>query len=473
MALAIPGNVGVGLLFVALLGSLSDATVSVCTVAAPDAQSSWPFDVASDSWHSCHSTNGKTNDMGRRPQMCLNDLASVRIEVTPGKKECLVAHAKECKIPMRDFVSLDYDFSISSCMGIWAAPLWMTPDKWQWGDFSGEIDTLEFCPRDSIHLNFAGFPRQIKTSLDINDSEGHVTTRKDSSGIVTISHCTLAEAAGNNGQCKSPIYTDCNDCRKSSNTFACWCSGTENIYSSGACQNGGNCQYTLVSDIWNGVWGDVGFEHCMSAVPGINLQKKMANVNSLCKFSIENILLRGGGPNGALRWGPGTPSRCEVLTVSPRSPTTTTQHPATTTDASNPKWVVTTSNAIATTTRVIQGNAEGASVESTSFVEHSRIPFLWILIGVSVVAVILILGFYALRAVDQSAANPSLPYNTAFPDRQHNMNSWSKRSKKEAVAVAQKETRGRGTGGGIELVAGATGHSNATATITKHVTVTV
>ena len=87
--------------------------------------------------------------------------------------------------------------------------------------------------------------------------------------------------------------------------------------------------------------------------------------------------------------------------------------------------------------------------------------------------VILILGFYALRAVDQSAANPSLPYNTAFPDMQHNMNSWSKRSKKEAVAVAQKETRGRGTGGGIELVAGATGHSNATATITKHVTVTV
>ena len=138
-----------------------------------------------------------------------------------------------------------------------------------------------------------------------------------------------------------------------------------------------------------------------------------------------------------------------------------------------PDSPLTTSDAIATTTRVIQGNAEGASVESTSFVEHSRIPFLWILIGVSVVAVIFILGFYALRAVDRSAANPSLPYNTAFPDMQHNMNSWSKRSKKEAVAVAQKETRGRGTGGGIELVAGATGHSNATATITKHVTVTV
>ena len=97
MALAIPGNVGVGLLFVALLGSLSDATVSVCTVAAPDAQSSWPFDVASDSWHSCHSTNGKTNDMGRRPQMCLNDLTIIGKDDTSANFQSVSA-----------FISLSY-----------------------------------------------------------------------------------------------------------------------------------------------------------------------------------------------------------------------------------------------------------------------------------------------------------------------------------------------------------------------------
>ena len=86
---------------------------------------------------------------------------SVRIEVTAGEAECLVATAAECKIPMHDFVALDYDVAIDSCLGVWAAPLWMTPDKWQWGPGSGEIDSLEFCSRDSVHLNFAGGGHQL------------------------------------------------------------------------------------------------------------------------------------------------------------------------------------------------------------------------------------------------------------------------------------------------------------------------
>jgi hypothetical protein len=121
---------------------------SVCAPAIADA--SWPFNTDVKSWYSCASSAGKVNDLGTTPHMCAGDPASVRIGVSQGKAECLVASAPECKIPMHDFVALDYDFTISKCDGIWAAPQWMTPHQWQWGAGSGEIDSLEFCmPRDS------------------------------------------------------------------------------------------------------------------------------------------------------------------------------------------------------------------------------------------------------------------------------------------------------------------------------------
>ena len=131
----------------------------------------------------------------------------------------MVATAAECKIPMHDFVALDYDVAIDSCLGVWAAPLWMTPDKWQWGPGSGEIDSLEFCSRDSVHLNFAGGGHQLQSNISIENGESHVTVRKDMAGIVTISTCTRAMAVANGGQCERPVYTDCNSCLWGKNKF--------------------------------------------------------------------------------------------------------------------------------------------------------------------------------------------------------------------------------------------------------------
>jgi hypothetical protein len=72
---------------------------------------------------------------------------------------------------MHDFQSLDYDFDIDGCNGVWAAPLWMTPDTWQWDAGSGEIDSLEFCARDGVYMNFAGGGHQVLSiSLSINPS---------------------------------------------------------------------------------------------------------------------------------------------------------------------------------------------------------------------------------------------------------------------------------------------------------------
>ena len=89
---------------------------SVCAAAA--ASDDWPFNVDANSWFSCASSAGKTNDMGNTPQMCDGDPSSVRIEVTRGKAECLVAHASDCKIDMHAFESLDYDFALDGCNGM-------------------------------------------------------------------------------------------------------------------------------------------------------------------------------------------------------------------------------------------------------------------------------------------------------------------------------------------------------------------
>jgi hypothetical protein len=283
---------------------------------------SWPFTVNPGTHPSCASSSGGVNDMGNVPTQCDGDPASVRIEVTPGAAECLVANVFDCKIPMYDFVSLDFDFDIDGCNGVWAAPLWMTPDTWQWGPGSGEIDGMEFCWRDAINLNFAGGGHQISLPADqfsIDSSAGHITVRKDNTGIVTITACTKQEASADpNGQCSQPVYNNCAECMDGGNTYACWCNeGTNppNIYGSGGCMNGGDCMWTLVSDLWNGVTGDEGYQACMIEVPGV-VGAGQPNYNTQCKTSVQKIKLRGGGPNQSLQWGVGSPAHCSVFTPS-------------------------------------------------------------------------------------------------------------------------------------------------------------
>lgn len=196
-----------------------------------------------NSSYSCISSAGGVNDLGNIPSQCEGDPTSVRIQITPGKAECLVAESYNCKIPMHDFIALDYDFDVDSCMGIWAAPLWMTPDTWQWGGGSGEIDSLEFCARDAIHMNFAGGGHQVELNpaqFNIDSSSGHVTVRKDEEGIITVVTCSH-EDISDDDQCNAPMYSDCDDCMNEGNDYACWCNAPDNIYGSGGCQNNTVC----------------------------------------------------------------------------------------------------------------------------------------------------------------------------------------------------------------------------------------
>ena len=119
---------------------------AVCTPSS-NPSSLWPYDVSKGSSPSCASTNGGTNNLGTAPQMCKNDPTSIRLETSQGKAECLVATLMDCKIPIHDFVSLDYDFHVADCLGFWGCPLWMTPDVWQWGkcSFLGIYHCLIIC----------------------------------------------------------------------------------------------------------------------------------------------------------------------------------------------------------------------------------------------------------------------------------------------------------------------------------------
>ena len=326
-------------MFILLLLLTTVHSATICTPATN--QNNWAFQTDKNPNYSCASSAGATNDLGSAPQQCVNDPASVRIQVSQNKAECLIAKSSACKIPMRDFISLDYNFHISNCNGIWAAPLWMTPDKWQWDGGSGEIDSEEFCSRDSIHLNFAGGGHQTKLDpklFSINDSEGHITVRKDAAGIVTIVACTSAVAQANQGQCNIPVYKGCTECTNSNNTYGCWCNpATNNIYGSGGCakSGGGDCMWTLVSDAWNGVSGDAGYAGCMTAVPELNLAKGKPYLKSKCMISVEQITLRGSGRNESLQFGQGSPSYCNALTTSPGSTETFTSTSTSTSTEAN------------------------------------------------------------------------------------------------------------------------------------------
>ena len=293
----------------------------------------WPFSVGNMSHPSCQSENGGVNDMGNVPEMCDDDLASVRISVRRGKAECMLAQAKECKIPMYDFKSLNYDWTTSRCSGVWAAPLWMSPDTWQWGPGSGEIDGSEFCMRRKMQMNFAGGGHEVEIDkFNINEAWGHTTIRKDDAGIITATTCTASEAEANGGECFKPKYKNCKDCewgeRGSDKEYACWCNEDPNqkqvnIYGSGGCSEGANCEWTLLSDVWNGVGGDQSYEGCMGEIPELGVDQNEPNYNSHCEFSVENILVKGHGLNGALQWGKGSPSYCRHLTVKNKLATVT------------------------------------------------------------------------------------------------------------------------------------------------------
>lgn len=132
----------------------SEIDISACRSAEDQSLWLWTAPTLPDGHPSCHSASGGVNDMGNRPTMCAGDPTSVRLEMRPNLAECLFATTTNCEILMRNFRSLDYDFfAESDCRGLWTAPLWISPNLWQFpAESSGEIDSSESCQRTLLRI---------------------------------------------------------------------------------------------------------------------------------------------------------------------------------------------------------------------------------------------------------------------------------------------------------------------------------
>lgn len=78
--------------------------------------------------------------------------------------------------------------------------------------------------------------------------------------------------------------------------------GMASIYDAAGCDpaKGGNCIYSLVSDIWNGTAYDGGGAFC-------NNNKGRPGEGHACKYSIRNVVFRGRNGNPVV-WGPAADS---------------------------------------------------------------------------------------------------------------------------------------------------------------------
>jgi hypothetical protein len=200
-------------------------------------------------------------------EMCEGDPTSVVIR-SSGQPQCLSTQMPDCKFNMRSIDQLDFDVNMLGCRGTWAAPLWMSPNRWLGGGDSGEIDMLENCPTDALWSNFAGGGDQVSWAFANTDSfSGHTSMwkRADDDGVVSIyvQTCDASEVDGT-GSCA----------RTSDAAYL------RDIYGKNGCNNGGDCVYTLISDIWNGVSGDAGYQSCANG---------QTHPSSGCSVSVTNI----------------------------------------------------------------------------------------------------------------------------------------------------------------------------------------
>lgn len=211
-------------------------------------------------------------------QMCEGDPTSIVLQAS-GQAECL-ASKMDCPFNMHDLDQLDFDVDMVGCEGTWAAPLWMSPNHWEGGGWSGEIDMLENCPWDQVRSNFAGASDNSKQV----SWTGAVGTGAVGTGDDFKAHTTLWKQDDGNGvmsiHVKACHQSEVNSDGTCPQDGAAYLS---DIYGKNGCSKG-DCVYHMISDIWNGQDGDGGWVGCTG---------RSTNFGSQCKFSVTNIRSKG------------------------------------------------------------------------------------------------------------------------------------------------------------------------------------
>lgn len=220
----------------------------------------WVWTPATSNSYSCTSPSVDSS----KPKMCDNDPTSIVLQVTDAP-ECLVAYASDCEMSAYDITRIEADIDMVDCYGTWAAPLWLTPDYWNGGGSSGEIDMIEMCPETEVCANFAGGGSPLcYSNIDPDAWHGHMTFVKSSSGDVIVMLCDGEDSC-------TGVDTA---------TYSNW-------YDTNACTNGQDCMFKMVSDIWIGTSGDDGYTYC---------SKGTYDASSTCATSVRNIKVTSSTP---------------------------------------------------------------------------------------------------------------------------------------------------------------------------------
>lgn len=241
-----------------------NSTGSICNgkaVVSPDAE--WIWSTTATPSPSCSYPSVVNN-----ARACEGDPTSIVLEAS-GNSECLASKMEACPFSMYDLDQLDFDVQMINCKGTWAAPLWMSPNHWEGGGDSGEIDMLENCPVDLVRSNFAAGGDQVAWTSNGDNFFAHLTMWKqlDADGVnsIHVKACDPAELKGD-GTCDEDGAAYLRD-----------------IYGKYGCSKG-DCVYHMISDLWNGQDGDGGWIGCTG---------RTTNYGSECKFSITNIRTKG------------------------------------------------------------------------------------------------------------------------------------------------------------------------------------
>lgn len=303
------------------------AGIGCAKVVQPDAD--WVWETMHNhqpiNLHSCSPTRDKHNNnviRGDGVSMCLNasglpDHTSIYVDMTgvEDKTGCFAWYSHACSLDLRTISKIEFDIDIKGCGDVWAGPFWLTPSAWYGpGGESGEIDLIEACPVGKVNNNFAG--------CDGLQGQGicHESTIASGGGLGGPKHIVMTLA--DSGELSKGGDLDIQVCDLGGSN--CKQGGYfKNFLSTAKSTNrrpvGSTLRYYLISDIWNGLSGDGGWDGC-------NARNSPA---TQCQYVVLNIQVHGN--HGAHVFNSG--GKCIALNNHPPylPPTTTTTTSTTTT----------------------------------------------------------------------------------------------------------------------------------------------
>ena len=191
-------------------------------------------------------------------QMCREDATSLSLDLSrlSSPTSCLRYVSDRCKWDIAQLRSIEFHLEMKDCSDVWACPLWMTPQHWRGPQrHSGEIDFVETC-RGTPHLSFGDIsPFYARWgNLTAQDFKFNCLATFHDNGTVEVILQSEKEVV------RLPMLTG---------EFS-YGEMTERNWK-------GNPAY-FISDIWNGLRGDAGYDSC---------QRQTAN--SKCSFLLRNI----------------------------------------------------------------------------------------------------------------------------------------------------------------------------------------